>query len=43
MSVILPQGASETGTQVISTQALTLPADPKAIRAIPMPRVYATP
>jgi hypothetical protein len=37
------QAASETGTQVISTQALTPPASPETIRVIPMPRVYAAP
>ncbi|MGC0400461.1 hypothetical protein RKD27_003105 [Streptomyces sp. SAI-126] len=40
---ILAQAARDTGTQVISTQALTPPADPKTIRVIPMPRVYAAP
>ncbi|MFC7978893.1 hypothetical protein ACPCAE_00855 [Streptomyces cinereoruber] len=39
----LAQAASETGTQVISTQALTPPADPKTIRVLSMPRAYAAP
>ncbi|MET9466556.1 hypothetical protein ABZY44_17465 [Streptomyces sp. NPDC006544] len=39
----LAQAARDTGTQVISTQAHPPKADAKAIRMIPMPRVYAAP
>ncbi|GGW13075.1 hypothetical protein GCM10018980_76370 [Streptomyces capoamus] len=39
----LAQAASETGTQIISTQAPKPPAGSKTIRVIPMPRVYAAP
>ncbi|WP_420082820.1 hypothetical protein ACN6AT_37505 (plasmid) [Streptomyces sp. JL4002] len=40
---MLAQAASETGTQVISTQALPPPSDPKTIRVISMPQAYAAP
>ncbi|MFE5556719.1 hypothetical protein [Streptomyces sp. NPDC056544] len=42
---MLAQAASETGTQVISTQALTPPSDPKTVRVTPIcrRRTYAAP
>lgn len=39
----LADAARETGTQVISTQAVTPPKNPQTIRQIPMPTVYAAP
>ncbi|MFE0738832.1 hypothetical protein [Streptomyces sp. NPDC058855] len=39
----LAEAAEETGTQVISTQAVTPPKDPRRIREITMPTVYAAP
>ncbi|MEV0449232.1 hypothetical protein [Streptomyces sp. NPDC050600] len=39
----LAAAALETGTQVISTQAVTPPRDPQTIREIAMPTVYAAP
>jgi hypothetical protein len=40
---MLAQAADETGTQVISPQALTAPAAPKTMRVIRMPRAYTAP
>ncbi|MFF4874180.1 hypothetical protein [Streptomyces sp. NPDC000961] len=39
----LADAAQETGSQVISTQAVEPPMNPRTIRQIPMPTVYAAP
>ncbi|MFI9004278.1 hypothetical protein [Streptomyces sp. NPDC053541] len=39
----LADAARETGTQIISTQAVTPPGSSPSIRQIPMPTVYAAP